>query len=106
MIFFQCCFDDDNVVHVDGSVNPVRDKEIIDIELGLKDLESVEKRIDRASKSAKSGKKEDVDLVAWLNQLKTHLLAGKAARSIEVPDLHTDVMREMMLLTAFRYAPR
>ncbi len=94
------CFDDDNVVHVDGSVNPVRDKEIIDIELGLKDLESVEKRIDRASKSAKSGKKEDVDLVAWLNQLKTHLLAGKAARSYEVPDIHSDVMREMMLLTA------
>lgn len=94
------CFDDDNVVHVDGSVNPVRDKEIIDIELGLKDLESVEKRIDRASKSAKSGKKEDVDLVAWLNQLKSHLLAGKAARSIEVPDLQNEVMREMMLLTA------
>lgn len=94
------CFDDDNVVHVDGSVNPVRDKEIIDIELGLKDLESVEKRIDRASKSAKSGKKEDVDLVNWLNQLKAHLLAGKAARSFEIPDLHVDVMREMMLLTA------
>jgi len=94
------CFDDDNVVHVDGSVNPVRDKEIIDIELGLKDLESVEKRIDRASKSAKSGKKEDVDLVAWLNQLKTHLLAGKAARSFEVPDQQSDAMREMMLLTA------
>ncbi len=94
------CFDDDNVVHVDGNVNPIRDKEIIDIELGLKDLESVEKRIDRASKSAKSGKKEDVDLVAWLNQLKAHLLEGKAARSIEVPDLFVDVMREMMLLTA------
>lgn len=94
------CFDDDNVVHVDGNVNPVRDKEIIDIELGLKDLESVEKRIDRASKSAKSGKKEDVDLVNWLNQLKAHLLAGKAARSFEVPDIHSDVMREMMLLTS------
>jgi ribosome-binding ATPase len=94
------CFDDDNVVHVDGSVNPVRDKEIIDIELGLKDLESVEKRIDRASKSAKSGKKEDVDLVAWLNQLKAQVLAGKAARSVEVPDQYGEVMREMMLLTA------
>ena len=43
------CFDDDNVVHVDGSVSPVRDKEIIDIELGLKDLETVEKRLDKAS---------------------------------------------------------
>lgn len=94
------CFDDDNVVHVDGSVNPVRDKEIIDIELGLKDLESVEKRLDRASKSAKSGKKEDVEVVTWLQQLKEHLLSGKPARSFEVPDQHADVMREMMLLTA------
>jgi GTP-binding protein YchF len=94
------CFDDDNVVHVDGSVNPVRDKEIIDIELGLKDLESVEKRLDRASKAAKSGKKEDVEVVTWLQQLKEHLLAGKPARSYEVPDQHADVMREMMLLTA------
>ncbi len=94
------CFDDDNVVHVDGSVNPIRDKEIIDIELGLKDLESVDKRIDRASKQAKSGKKEDQDVVAWLQQLRAHLLSGKPARSFEVPDIHADVMREMMLLTA------
>ncbi|MDQ3015206.1 MAG: redox-regulated ATPase YchF [Bacteroidota bacterium] len=94
------CFDDDNVVHVDGSVSPVRDKEIIDIELGLKDLESVEKRLDKASKSAKSGKKEDVELVNWLSGLRDHLLAGKAARSYEVPDIQVDVMREMMLLTA------
>jgi GTP-binding protein YchF len=94
------CFDDDNVVHVDGSVNPIRDKEIIDIELGLKDLESVEKRIDRASKAAKSGKKEEVELVAWLTLLKNHLLEGKAARSFDVPDTHSDVMREMMLLTS------
>src|SRR6187401_2605039 len=93
------CFDDDNVVHVDGSVNPVRDKETIDIELQLKDLDAVEKRIDRASKAAKSGEKKEVELVAWLNLLKTHLLEGKAARSIEVPEIHSDVMREMMLLT-------
>ena len=94
------CFDDDNVVHVDGSVNPIRDKEIIDIELGLKDLESLDKRIDRASKQAKSGKKEDQDVVAWLQQLRAHLLAGKPARSFEVPEIHADVIREMMLLTA------
>jgi len=94
------CFDDDNVVHVDGSVNPIRDKEIIDIELGLKDLESVEKRIDKASKAAKSGKKEDQDLVAWLQQLRNHLLSGQPARSFDVPDPYADVMREMMLLTA------
>ena len=94
------CFDDDNVVHVDGSVNPIRDKEIIDIELGLKDLETLEKRIDKAGKFAKTGKREDVEIVNWLNLLKAHMLAGKPARSFEVPDMHADLMREMMLLTA------
>src|ERR1041385_2503190 len=49
------CFDDPNVVHVDGSVNPVRDKETIDIELGLKDLESVDKKISRTEKTARAG---------------------------------------------------
>lgn len=94
------CFDDDNVVHVDGSINPIRDKEIIDIELGLKDLESIEKRLDKASKAAKTGKREDVELVNWLTNLKAHLLAGRQARSFEVPEMFSDVMREMMLLTA------
>lgn len=94
------CFDDDNVVHVDGSVNPIRDKEIIDIELGLKDLETLDKRIDRAGKAAKSGKKEDQELVTWLQHLRAHLLSGKPARSSEVPEIYADVMREMMLLTA------
>ncbi len=94
------CFEDDNVVHVDGSVDPVRDKEIIDIELGLKDLETLDKRIDRAGKAAKSGKKEDAELVVWLQSLRAHLLAGKPARSFDVPDIHAEVMREMMLLTA------
>ena len=94
------CFDDDNVVHVDGGIDPVRDKEIIDIELGLKDLESVEKRIDRAAKAAKTGKKEEVETLAWLKELHAHLLSGKPARSFEVPDAQADVMREMMLLTA------
>ena len=94
------CFEDDNVVHVDGNISPVRDKEIIDIELGLKDLESVEKRLDKASKAAKTGKREDVELVTWLTGLRSHLLAGKQARNFDVPDMHSDVMREMMLLTA------
>ncbi len=94
------CFDDDNVVHVDGNVDPVRDKEIIDAELGLKDLETVEKRLDRAAKAAKSGKKEEVEIVQFIQGLVTHLSAGKPARSYEVPDQQADLMREMMLLTA------
>src|SRR5207248_3039096 len=52
------CFDDDNIIHVDGSVNPVRDKEIIDTELQLKDLESVEKKLQRVSRAAKTGDKD------------------------------------------------
>ena len=52
------CFDDDNIIHVDGSINPVRDKEIIDTELQLKDLESVDKKLQRMARSAKTGDKE------------------------------------------------
>jgi len=77
------CFEDDNVIHVDGSVNPVRDKEIIDIELQLKDLETVEKKISRSEKQAKT----DKDLAAGLQiiqQLKAHLEQGKNARAFKV----------------------
>ena len=63
------CFEDDNVIHVDGSVNPVRDKEIIDLELIFKDLETLEKRVDKLRRSAKTGDKEaarDLDLIERL----------------------------------------
>ncbi|MFQ5448871.1 MAG: GTPase, partial [Saprospiraceae bacterium] len=59
------CFEDGNVVHVDGAVDPVRDKEVIDTELILKDLETVEKRLEKLRKQAKAGKKEDLLLVEW-----------------------------------------
>lgn len=75
------CFDDDNVIHVDGSINPVRDKEIIDTELQLKDLESVEKKIQRIEKLAKSGDKELSHGLEILQQLKGHLERGQSARS-------------------------
>ena len=52
------CFDNDNIVHVDGNVNPIRDKETIDIELQLKDLETVEKRLEKVNRAAKTGNKE------------------------------------------------
>src|SRR3954469_5640402 len=66
------CFDDDNVVHVDGNVNPVRDKEIIDTELQLKDLESVEGKMKKFEKLAKTGTdKEAVKTFAALNKVKT-----------------------------------
>ena len=78
------CFDNDNVVHVDGSVDPIRDKETIDMELQLKDLETVEKRIDRVGRTAKTGDKEAQKEVIVLDQLKEGLEAGKSIRAISI----------------------
>jgi hypothetical protein len=94
------CFDNDNVVHVDGSVNPVRDKEIIDLELIFKDIEGLEKRLDRQRKLAKTGSKEDQRAVEILEALYKHLESGKPARSFETDDLGSSLISEMMLLTA------
>ncbi len=77
------CFDDDNVIHVDGNINPVRDKEIIDTELQLKDLDSVEKKIRRVEKEAR-GDKEALRGLDILQSLKKHLESGKNARAFEV----------------------
>src|SRR3954466_11843681 len=79
------CFDDDNVIHVDGSVNPVRDKEIIDTELQLKDLDSVEKKISKSEKVARTDKDAAAGLEI-LRALKQHLEQGKNARAFEVND--------------------
>jgi len=79
------CFDDDNVIHVDGQVNPVRDKEIIDTELQLKDLETVEKKISKSEKLAKtSGDKEQVRGLEIIQGLKIHLEQGKNARAFSI----------------------
>lgn len=95
------CFDDDNVVHVDGSINPVRDKEIIDTELLLKDLETVEKNLDKFQKAAKSAKKEDLLNLEFAKKLKEHLESGKAARDF-TPDNDAEKLslKNMYLLTA------
>src|SRR6185436_16659309 len=75
------CFDDDNVVHVDGNVNPVRDKEIIDTELQLKDLESVDAKMKKYEKIAKVGNDKDaVKTYAVLSRLKETLKSGQSAR--------------------------
>lgn len=75
------CFDDDNVIHVDGSVDPVRDKEIIDAELQLKDLDSIEKKIQRIERQARSGDKDLLQGLELLLALKAHLEKGQSARS-------------------------
>ncbi|MDH3699580.1 MAG: redox-regulated ATPase YchF [Flavobacteriaceae bacterium] len=76
------CFDNDNVVHVDGSVDPIRDKETIDIELQLKDLESVEKRHDKVQRAARTGDKEAIKEELVLRQIKESLEQGRSVRSM------------------------
>lgn len=94
------CFEDDNVIHVDGNVDPVRDKEIIDTELILKDMDTVEKRMDKFRKVAKSGDKEAKKIVELCTQLMAHLEEEKPARSFDGGDEGTAMINEMMLLTA------
>ena len=67
------CFDNDNIVHVDGSVNPIRDKETIDIELQLKDLETVEKKLEKVKRAARTGNKEAQKEDSILNTIKSNL---------------------------------
>ncbi len=77
------CFDDDNIVHVDGSVDPIRDKETIDIELQLKDLETIDKKLEKVNRSAKTGNKEAVKEKFVLDKLKRELEASNNVRSID-----------------------
>ena len=77
------CFDNDNIVHVDGSVNPVRDKEIIDTELQLKDLETIESRIQRVEKQARVGGDKQAKLeLSVLEAYKAALVEGRSARTV------------------------
>ena len=80
------CFDNDNVVHVDGSVDPIRDKETIDMELQLKDLESVEKKLDKVGRTARTGNKEAQREADILKALQDHLLSGESVRSFSVSE--------------------
>ena len=75
------CFDDDNIIHVDGSVDPVRDKEIIDTELQLKDLETLENKISRIAKVARTGGDKDAArMLEVCEAFRGHLMQGKNAR--------------------------
>lgn len=93
------CFQDDNIVHVAGSVDPVFDKEVIDTELQLKDLESVEKKIARIEKIAKSGDAKAKKELETLQLFKKGLESGKNARAIEVEKEDLEAVRDLHLLT-------
>ena len=80
------CFDNDNIVHVDGSVNPIRDKETIDIELQLKDLETVEKKLEKVGRAARTGNKEAIKEKEVLDGVKNALEQYKNIRSLELKE--------------------
>ncbi len=94
------CFSDGNVVHVDGDVNPVRDKETIDMELLFKDMETVERRLEKLRKQAKSGQKEDQKMVEEGENILVQLEAGKPARSLSIEaEAGKQLLADMQLLT-------
>lgn len=93
------CFEDTNIIHVDGSINPARDIETINLELIFSDIEMVDRRIDRAKKAAKGDKKYLAE-VDFLERLKTHLENGKSARSFSFTDDEREMLKTTPLLSA------
>ena len=92
------CFENSNIVHVDGNVNPIRDIETINLELIFADLETIEKRIDRAKKMLKADKKYQFE-IDTLEKVKQILDSGKCARTIEYTDEEKEVLKDCFLLT-------
>jgi GTP-binding protein YchF len=94
------CFDDGNVIHVDGSVDPIRDKEIIDTELQLKDLDTVSKRIQKVEKMAKTGNDKDAKKTfEILSIIKNHLETGNSARTAQISEEDFEFIADLSLLT-------
>ncbi len=94
------CFENENITHVDGSINPVRDKEIIDIELQLKDLETVESRISKVQKQAAAGDKIAKAQFEIYTQYREALLQGKSARTVVLNELDKKLVKDLYLLTS------
>ena len=94
------CFENDNIVHVDGSIDPVRDKETIDYELILKDLEAVEKKLEKIKRAEKTGDKAALKSQGILDQYKKHFEDGKFAWSIDLSDDDKKEVADLFLLTA------
>ncbi len=92
------CFEDSNIIHVEGSVDPARDIETIDLELIFADLESVEKRIDRVTKALRGDKKYQAELDMWV-KIKEALESGKSARSVDLSDEEKEMAKDLSLLT-------
>ena len=93
------CFDNGNITHVDGSIDPVRDKEIIDTELQLKDLETVENQLKKVEKQANAGDKDAKTLLSILKRFHEALLQGKSCRTVELEKEEEPLARNLFLLT-------
>ena len=94
------CFDDGNIIHVDGSVNPVRDKEIIDIELQLKDLESIDKKLSSLSRVLKSGDKDSLKENELSLKIKEGLEKGISVRGLDFSHEDFEIIKKFQLITA------
>ncbi len=94
------CFENENITHVDTTIDPVRDKETIDIELQLKDLETVEARLSKVEKQARTGNDPEAKKhVKILSAYKEALLSGKSARTVEIDDADQKIAKDFQLLT-------
>jgi GTP-binding protein YchF len=93
------CFENDDVVHVAGQVNPLADIEVINTELALADLESVEKALDKASRQARTGDKKILSRKGILERVRDHLDAGHPVRSLELTEDESEELRDLFLLT-------
>ena len=94
------CFENENITHVDGSINPIRDKETIDIELQLKDLDTVTKRIDKSRKAAKAGNKDEQKVVEVLTAVTAHLEELKNVREMDLDEKELEIVDTLQLITA------
>lgn len=92
------CFEDSNIVHVDGSINPIRDIETINLELIFADLDTVEKRLDKAKKLIKADKKYQDEINVW-EKIKKVLEEGKSARTLDYTEEELDIIKDAFLLT-------
>jgi hypothetical protein len=94
------CFDNDNIIHVDNSIDPVRDKETIDIELQLKDLETVQKRLERVKRTAKTGNKEAQAELVVLLKIEETLLQGVSVRALHFSEKEIEFVQALQFITA------
>ena len=94
------CFEDSNIVHVDGTINPIRDIETVNLELIFADMETLEKRIDKAKKNVRSGDKKLQEELSFMERLMKHLEDGKPARTMDMTDDEKNMLKQYFLLTS------